>query len=112
MAKKHFDKYYEEICAQYHEMNDDLKEMEESVAKGVVAPEFLDKLKVMIAPIYNNWRTVTYIKFLLDMPTKNSKQKGYEKRNSQLLKNSKTDQEVINECKDALNKLENLNSNI
>ena len=112
MAKIHFDKYYEEICAQYHEMNNDLKEMEESVANGVVAPEFLDRLKVMIAPIYNNWRTITYVKFLLDKPVKKDKQKGYEKRNSQLLKNSKTDQEVIDECKDVLDNLKNLNSNI
>ena len=31
MAKRHFEKYYEEICAQYHEMNNDLKEMEAQV---------------------------------------------------------------------------------
>jgi hypothetical protein len=71
MAKKHFDKYFEEVCAQYHEMNNDIKEMESQVQTGMVKPEFLDRLKTMIAPIYNNWRTVNYIKFLLDMPNRN-----------------------------------------
>lgn len=111
MAKKHFEKYYEEICAQYHEMNNDIKEMEIQVQEGMVKPEFLDKLKVMIAPIYNNWRTINYIKFLLDMPVKKEKTSGYIKRNKEFLKNCKQKSEIKIENDNVLNKLKNIDFN-
>ena len=105
MAKRHFEKYYEEICAQYHEMNNDLKEMEAQVQEGMASPEFLNNLKTMIAPIYNNWRTVNYIKFLLDMPNKDKKQAGYEARNKKFLQSCKTADEIKYENNSVLKQL-------
>lgn len=109
MAKKHFEKYYEEICAQYHEMNNDIKEMEEQVQTGMVKPEFLDRLKATIAPIYNNWRTVNYIKFLLDMPNKKNKKAAYENRNKQFLQNCKKIGEIRNDADMVLKQLKRIN---
>ena len=111
MAKKYFEMYYVEVCAQYHEMNNDIKEMELQVQEGMVKPEFLDKLKTMIAPIFNNWRTVNYIKFLLDMPVKKEKSTGYIKRNKEFLKNCKQKDEIKSEGDDVLNQLKNIDFN-
>lgn len=108
MAIRHFNKYLEEIEAQYHEMNNNLKEMEELAQNGMIKPEMLDNLKNMIAPIYNNWRTLNYIKFLLDMPNRKNKEKSYEKRMKKALSNCKTKDEVLNEGKETLKSLKSL----
>lgn len=102
MSKKHFEKYLEEVSAQYHEMNEDLKDMEESVANNMMPPEFLDRLKNMIAPLKDNWMKLNYVKFLLDMPNKKEKISRYKNQNRKILENSITKEEVLKQNDEVL----------
>lgn len=85
MAVKHVKDYYNQICEQYHETIQNIKDFEEECKQGLIEPERLDKIKETIQPIINNYQTLSYIIFLLNMPTKKQKQKGYEQRNKKFL---------------------------
>lgn len=102
MSKKHFEKYLDEVSAQYHEMNEDLRDMEKLVANNMMPPEFLDKLKVMIAPVKDNWLKLNYVKFLLDMPNKKEKVSKYRNQNKKILENVITKEEVLKQNEEAL----------
>lgn len=110
MSKKHFEKYLDEVSAQYHEMNEDLRDMEKLVADNMMPPEFLDKLKIMIAPVKDNWLKLNYVKFLLDMPNKKSKVAKYKNQNKKILENVITKEEVLKQNKDVLESLKNLSN--
>ena len=88
MAKKDIEVYYEQVCAQYNEMVNNLKELEEYARTNVVAPETIDNLKTVIEPIKTNYMTLSYIMFLLNAPNKTKKLKSYVKQNKQKLKDT------------------------
>lgn len=102
MSKKHFEKYLDEVSAQYHEMNEDLRDMEKLVVDNMMPPEFLDKLKIMIAPVKDNWLKLNYVKFLLDMPNKREKVSKYKSQNKKILKNVITKEEVLKQNEEVL----------
>lgn len=108
MSKKQFEKYLDEVSAQYHEMNEDLRDMEKLVADNMMPPEFLDKLKIMIAPVKDNWLKLNYVKFLLDMPNKKEKVSKYKNQNKKILENAITKEEVLKQNKAILESLKNL----
>jgi len=85
MSVKHIQKHYEKICAQYIEMRDNLKEMEELAANKMVPPETIENLKRLTQPIMENWERWSYMMFLLHMPNRKEKEKGYEKRKKAFL---------------------------
>lgn len=89
MARKHFDDYYRVICKQYFDLNDVMKDLSEDVEKGMRTPEAVEQLKATIAPVQNNYRTLSYIKYLLDKPTRDRKVSGFNKRSRKLLLMSK-----------------------
>lgn len=105
MSKKHFEKYLDEVSSQYHEMNEDLRDIEKLVADNMMPPEFLDKLKMMIAPVKDNWLKLNYVKFLLDMPNKKEKISKYKNQNKKILENVITKDEVLKQNEEALVKL-------
>ena len=55
MSVKHVEEYYNQICRQYQEMLDDIKDLEKECTEGIVEPERIDRLKEQIAPIKNNY---------------------------------------------------------
>lgn len=77
MAVKHILDYYKSVEAQYIEMLNDLKEMEEEVNNKVLPPEALDNIKTMIEPLKNNYMTLSWVMFLLNQPNRDSKKNKY-----------------------------------
>lgn len=80
MAVKHVVEYYEQICDQYKQLNDELKDFQKMVEEGIVEPERIDNLKKIIEPLKNNYMTISWIMFLLNKPQRESKEKAYQKR--------------------------------
>lgn len=80
MAVKHILDYYKSVEAQYIEMLNDLKEMEEAINNKVLPPEALDNIKTMIEPLKNNYMTLSWVMFLLNQPNRDSKKSKYIKQ--------------------------------
>ena len=81
MAVKHIKEYYEQVCEQYVQMNEELRDFQKEVENGLVEPERIDNLKALIEPLKNNYMTLSWIMYLLNKPQRESKEKGYERRN-------------------------------
>ena len=88
MSKKDFEAYYSAICKQYFDLNEVMKDLSEEVSKGMKTPECIDQLKLTIAPVQNNYKTLSYIKYLLDKPSRDTKVKRYNRSNKHLLMRS------------------------
>lgn len=105
MAIKAVEDYYQQICSDYKEMLDNLKDFEAEVEEGLVEPERLDRLKDQIAPIKANYERWTYMMFLLHQPQRKSKQANYKKQNKKLLDSlskSNSLEAVLEENKEAM----------
>ena len=85
MAVKHIKEYYEQVCDQYVQMNEELRDFQKEVENGLVEPERLDNLKKIIEPLKNNYMTLSWIMYLLNKPQRDSKEKAYEKRNRKFI---------------------------
>lgn len=85
MSKEHVDAYYQEVCNQYIEMNEAIKELEDACNTGLISPDRLDEMKKTIEPLKNNYMTLSYIMFLFNKPKRKKKQKRYIEQNKQLL---------------------------
>lgn len=81
MAKKDFDEYYNKIFKQYNELQVTLEDMSKEVSNGMIEPERLEALKNTVAPIATSFQTLSYIKYLLDIPTRKTKRKRYNTNN-------------------------------
>lgn len=86
MSVKAVRDYYNQICDQYTEMLQDIKDLEKEAAEGLVEPERIERLKYQVAPIKQNYERWAYMMFLLNQPQRKSKHKNYERQNKQLLK--------------------------
>lgn len=86
MSVKAVKKYYDQICAQYTEMLQDIKDLEQEASEGLVEPERIDRLKEQIAPIKQNYERWAYMMFLLNEPQRKAKQAQYRRANKKLLK--------------------------
>ena len=105
MSVKAVKKYYDQICDQYHEMLENIHDLEEEAAKGMVEPERIDRLKDQIAPIKQNYERWSYMMFLLNQPARKEKQPGYANRNKKFLNNlseSNSLKAVLKENEEAL----------
>lgn len=105
MAVKDVKEYYEKVAADYHELILTLQDMEEEYKNNLVSPETLKNLEKQIEPIKTNFRTISYIIFLLNKPKKKSKQQRYTKQNKKLLEDCKTLDDVREENKTVLNNI-------
>ena len=109
MAKKHFDDYYNTICKQFFSLQEVFDEMGKSVSEGMVEPERLEQLKLTIEPVKASYQTLSYVKYLLDMPNRNNKVKKYTRRNHKMLTNSNNRQgpDIINNNDKAIQQAKN-----
>ena len=80
MAVKHIKEYYEQVCEQYIQMNDELRDFQKEVENGLVEPERIENLEKLIEPLKNNYMTLSWIMFLLNKPQKESKERPYQRR--------------------------------
>lgn len=85
MSVKAVNNYYKQICDQYFEMLQDIKDLEKEAAEGLIEPERVDRLKEQVEPIKNNYERLSYIMFLLHQPERKSKHKKYQEQNKKLL---------------------------
>lgn len=85
MSVKHVKDYYNQICSQYHEMIEDIKDLEREAEQGLIEPERIDRLKDQVAPIKQNYERWSYMMFLLNQPNRKKKIKKYQQQNKKLL---------------------------
>ena len=78
MAKRHVDEYFNHIVSDYKEMLDTLHDLEKECNEGLVSPDNLEQMKQMIIPLKNNYMTISWIMYLLNMPNKEKKRRKYE----------------------------------
>ena len=105
MAKKDVDKYFDQICKDYHELIETLHNMEEEASKGLLDPDKLVQMKEYIEPIKINWQRISYIMYLLNMPAKKSKQERYKNQNKKLIHSNATLVDVQSENHTQINKI-------
>jgi hypothetical protein len=109
MARKHFDDYYNKIYMQFYSLQEVFDDLSKEVAEGMVEPERLTELEKTILPVKNNYQTLSYIKYLLDMPTRKEKEAMHKRMNKKLLKISegRHGEDILKENKDVLESLKN-----
>ena len=108
MSVKHVKEYYDNVCNQYHEFIEELKDFEQLCNEGMVAPEIIEQAKQAIEPLKDNWQKLGYIIYLLNKPNKKSKQDRYDKATKTLTSNSITDMQVYQQNKEAISNLQGL----
>ena len=85
MSVKALEAEFDRVYEQYHEMIQDIKDIELEVQKGIVEPEFLDRLKEQIKPIKQNYEWWSWVMFTLHEPQRKSKRQAYRERNKKLI---------------------------
>lgn len=85
MSVRHIKDYYDEVANQYIELREELKEFSSLAEQNMFEPERIEKIKESIQPLMRNYEVLSYIMYLLNMPNRSSKEKGYEQRNKKLL---------------------------
>ena len=115
MSKKDVDNYFNSVVNTYKEMLDALHDLEDECSKGIVDPDKIDQMKLLIEPIKQNYLTWSWMMFLLNKPVRKRKHKKYEEINlNRLLEldNSKdfhpdtinkNNKSILNDLKNVLN---------
>ena len=85
MSVKHIKDYYNEVANQYIELREELKDFSSLAEQNMFEPERIEKIKESIQPLMRNYEVLSYIMYLLNMPNRSNKEKGYEQRNKKLL---------------------------
>lgn len=104
--------YYDTVCKQYSEFVEEIKDFEECVANGVVAPETIDNVKTMLEPLKQNWQMMNYIVFLLNKPNRKSKQKVYANQNKKLISDCITDKQIYDKNECCISNMRNFTQNL
>ena len=111
MSKKHFDEYFCQVAAQYDSMKNMLKQFEELAASQMVEPERIENAKIAIQPIKSSYEMLAYVKYLLDMPNRQKKQKTYALNNKKKIEQIdyiNTQQGIVDQNSNALNNTKEL----
>jgi hypothetical protein len=114
MAVKHIVEYYNIVAKQYNDLLAELRDFEKEAQDGLIEPERLDQIKNNIQPLKNNYMTLSYIMFLLNMPNRDSKQRAYKTRNKKFLQNipnKNTKEGIIKENNNVLRTFTNKGDN-
>lgn len=80
MSVKHVKKYYQQVCDQYSQMIEELKDFEKEAEEGLFPPEKIDQIKLSIEPLKINYERWSYMMYLLNLPNKSVKKKKYERQ--------------------------------
>ena len=111
MAIKDVKQYYYSMQAQYLEMKADLQDFEEALAAGYITEEQLEAASEDIRRLEENYDRLTYIMYLLEIPTRVKKRTKHSFVNAPLLKafseRSATQIQVEEENRSALDHLRN-----
>ena len=112
MSVKHVKKYYEEICDQYKEMLENIKDSEQDLMNNMVDMDYVENLKKLIQPVKDNYERWSYMMFLLNQPNRKDKIPAYKRRMQKFLKDipeDKSPDATLQENKDAIKNIKPLN---
>ena len=112
MSVKHVKKYYDEICEQYKEMLENIKDAEQDAMNDMVDMDYVENLKKVIQPIKDNYERWSYLMFLLNQPERKEKITAYKRRMEKFLNGLPKDKSVeatIEENNSALKNVKHLN---
>lgn len=82
MAKRDVVNYYMGVQAQYLTMLEEVKDFEEEMRAGRFGEEQFRQAQEEVAKLKENYDRLSYIMLLLNEPSRESKKKGYRKRNA------------------------------
>lgn len=85
MSVKHVREYFDIMANQYIEMLEAYRDLEKECQEGLVEPERLDNMQILLNPIKENYMRLSYIMFLLNKPNRESKGPRYVQANKKLL---------------------------
>lgn len=82
MSKKHVEEYYIKMASDYTEMKNVLQQLQDSVTEqnAEVYAMQISTIKEQVKLLEANYKRLSYIMFLLNMPNKKKKESRYEKR--------------------------------
>jgi hypothetical protein len=106
MAVKDVKEYYFKLIAQKAELEADLADFEEALKNGFITEEQMQAAKDELIPYQINLDRLTYIMYLLELPSRKTKKAKFTKQNKKILdelkKRNADEQSVISENKSAL----------
>lgn len=107
MSVKHVKAYFARVEQDYLDMKQALADMEQELADKMVSPEQLEQMKSIIAPIKQNFETLSYYMYLLSQPNKEERQRRYQEKNQNLVDQAgaRTSEDVLEEDQKALEEL-------
>lgn len=87
MAKKHVEEYYLKMVSDYTEMKKTLEELQKNISEDNAskAVNNISEIKNQVRLLESNYKRLSYIMYLLNMPVKDKKIKGYKNRESKKL---------------------------
>lgn len=79
MSKKHVENYYLKMVSDYTEMKEVLEELQKSITDDPtsVNMEYINAIKEKVKLLESNYKRLSYIMFLLNMPNRDSKKERY-----------------------------------
>ena len=87
MSKKDVDEYYTKVCADYKQLKETRKEMEEEFKNSVQDVDKIEQVRKMIEPLKVNYERISYIMYLFNKPVRKKKRFSYEFENKKRLNN-------------------------
>lgn len=85
MAKKDFDKYFNQQRQAYYQTISALEEYSKLAADNMISTEQMQRAQSVLSPTVEAYKMLVYIKSILDRPVKKSKAKKYDKQNKKTL---------------------------
>ena len=113
MSKKHVDEYYLKMLSDYTELQSVLEELQKTVTEDTAQAylEQIDMIKEKVRLLEANYKRLSYIMFLLNMPNKNKKVERYKKREHKkldVIPTEHTQESVEKENSEILNYIKNI----
>ena len=73
MALKDVKKYFQQVESQYHEMFENIKDLQEAYDQGIVSEEQFNQYSFQIQQIKQNYDRLGYIMYLFTLPKRDKK---------------------------------------
>lgn len=102
MAKKDFDKYFNEQRAAYYNAIKVLEEYGTMAADKMISTDDMKQAEQILAPTIETYKMLVYIKSILDRPNRKEKVKKYNIKNKKQLDNQYNSENIKNKNKELL----------
>ena len=113
MSKRHVEEYYSKMFSDYCEMKSVLEELQSNLTEETASiyTSQIDEIKNQVRLLEANYKRLSYIMFLLNMPNKKKKEKNYirsEYKKLDVIPVKDREESVEKENNEILNKLKNI----